>query len=64
MNRCHSCKNTRRQLLMLKCTHDTCIKCASDNYFLNCKNRINNKKPKNVPPTSHRTITTVRSAWR
>jgi hypothetical protein len=34
---------------MLKCTHDTCIKCAADNYFINCKNRLNNKKSKNVP---------------
>ena len=64
MNRCHSCKNNRRQLLMLKCSHDTCIKCASDNYFLNCKNRLNPKKPKNVPSPSHRITTTARSVWR
>lgn len=53
MNRCNTCKNNRRQLLMLKCSHDTCIKCAADNYFINCKNKPNNKKSRNVIYTSY-----------
>lgn len=63
MNRCHSCKNTRRQLLMLKCSHDTCIKCAADNYFVNCKNKPSSKKPNNVPLPPNRTHIIVRNVW-
>lgn len=35
MEKCYVCKSNRRQLLMLSCSHDVCIKCAADNYFLN-----------------------------
>ncbi len=35
MEKCYVCKSNRRQLLMLTCSHDVCIKCAADNYFLN-----------------------------
>ena len=62
MNRCHSCRNTRRQLLMLKCSHDTCIKCAADNYFINCKNKPHSKKPSTVTLNTRRISITARSA--
>lgn len=35
MDKCCVCKSNRRQLLMLSCSHDACINCAADNYFLN-----------------------------
>ncbi len=57
---CYNCKNSRRQLLKLICKHDTCIRCAADNYFLNCKNKINLKSTANVQYFTRRIITFVR----
>ncbi len=44
MSKCYVCKSNRRQLLMLSCSHDVCIKCAADNYFLNNVGKRENKK--------------------
>lgn len=63
MNRCFSCRNNRRQLLMLKCGHDVCIKCAADNYFINCKNKLNPKRSRQVGSELFRATIFVRNAW-
>lgn len=63
MNRCFSCKNNRRQLLMLKCTHDVCIKCAADNFFVNCKNKLNPRNTRIVEFVSPRITTSARPVW-
>ena len=59
---CFNCKNNRRQLLKLNCKHDTCIRCAADNYFLNCKNKINQKNTPQVPLFTPRTAITAKTA--
>ena len=63
MTRCCNCKNNRRQLISLHCKHDICIRCAADNYFLNCKNKLNGKSSSRVLSLSPRTTISAKPVW-